>query len=205
MRLSNNPILPLRALVLITTTCLALPLTAAGETQPDASHAAIAVKQPAQQTQTKRNTTANGREPMEEVTVIGQKQIFDLRMQVIQAEDHAYQIFDRLNNDDDYDVHCKLVANTGTHIKKRTCLPNFYFHVQASEKQSLYYAIGSTTDYAVGPSARNVWARKFPVFKAKVIKLAKENPEMMQAMTRLFDLQRKLDKDRKIYYGNTGQ
>lgn len=205
MRISNNTVLPIRSLVLITIACLLLPITAAGENQSTAASKTPAAKQTVPQSKAKAAATAKDQEPIEEVTVIGQKQIFSLRMQVIHAEDHAYKIFDALNDDDDYDVHCKMVANTGTHIQRRTCLPNFFYKAQTAEAQQFLGFIGVSEFTAVGPSAMNVWAEKFPIFKAKVKKLVRENPEMRDAMVKLFNLQQELEKSRNIYFGNSGK
>lgn len=179
---------------------LALPAAATGN---NPASAAATAKQPAQQVNTKRKATARNRPPMEEITVIGQKQLFTLRRQIIRAEDHAYAIFDRLNDDDDYDIHCRMVAFTGTHIRQRVCLPNFYRSATAAEARQYLALIGSTDYTPVVPSSQNVYAYKIPVLKAKVVKLATEHPEMLDALRKLVLLKKELHKANKIYFSGT--
>ena len=203
MRIADIPTLSIRALVLITLAGLALPITAAAENQSTTASKAPAAKQTMQQHNTKSNAAANAQEPMEEITVIGQKQLFTLHKQIVQAEDHAYEIFDRLNDDDDYDIHCRMVAFTGTRIKQRVCLPNFYRQATAAEAQQYLGLIGET-DYApVVPSSQNVFAYKIPILKAKVVKLATEHPEMLEALRKLVVLKKELHRENSIYFGGT--
>jgi len=145
--------------------------------------------------------SADEEQVMEEITVIGQKQIMSLRQQVYLAEDHAYDIFNTLNDDNDYDVHCKMVANTGTSIKRRTCLPNFYYLATAREAQQYLGYLGILSYAAATPSARNDFAMKFPIFKDKVKKLAKQNPDFLAALEQLFELNDELKRERTIYHG----
>lgn len=193
MQISSYPPLPIRAFILITAICLALPVTTTGATTQ---------KQDAKQTTASSADAAGDQDQvMEEVTVIGQKQIFSIRHQIIQAEDHAYEIFNALNKDDDYDIHCQMVARTGTHIRKRMCLPNFYNEATAGEAKEFLAALGGVTDYTVVvPSTQNVFAYKFPIFKAKVKQLALKNPEMLDALKRLIKLNQELKETRDIYY-----
>lgn len=191
MPISNSPSLykTIKIFILITIASLAVPVLAADEGQPAKSTETTATAQPVQQ-----------EEVMEEVTVIGQKQIFTLRKQIIQAEDHAFEIFNILNNDDQYDVHCRMVARTGTRIRKRMCMPNFYYDATAAEAQEFLGMVGVTNYTEVAPSARNVFAYKFPIFKSKVKKLAMENSNMLDALKKLIELNQELKETRDIYH-----
>ena len=205
MRISNNPSLLriLRACILIPITCLAVQATAADETQPAAAGEAAIPAQTGQQGKAAgSDASSNQEKPMEEITVIGQRQIFSLRKQVIQAEDHAFEIFNALNDDDDYDVHCEMRAPIGTHIKKRICLPNFYHKAAMVEGQSYISQIYGYTNYPVAaPTARSVAGIKFPIFKQKVREVAIKHPEMLAALRRLYELNEKLKKTRNTYHG----
>ena len=191
MPISNTPSLlrMMKVFIIFAITGLALPVAAADENQPSPLTGTTATDQSVQQ-----------EEVMEEVTVIGQKQIFTLRKQIIQAEDHAFEIFNILNDDDDYDIHCEMVARTGTLIRKRMCLPNFYRQATAAEAQEFLGYVGVTTYIPVVPSTQNVVAYKFPIFKAKVKKLALENPNMLDALKKLIELNQELKETRDIYH-----
>ena len=94
-----------------------------------------------------------------------------------------------------------MVARTGTLIRKRMCLPNFYRQATAAEAQEFLGYVGVTTYIPVVPSTQNVVAYKFPIFKAKVKKLALENPNMLDALKKLIELNKELNRERNIYYG----
>lgn len=191
MPISNTPSLlrMMKVFIIFAITGLALPVAAADDNQPANSTGATATDQAVQQ-----------KDVMEEVTVIGQKQIFTLRKQIIQAEDHAFEIFNILNDDDEYDIHCEMVARTGTRIRKRMCLPNFYREATAAEAQEFLGYVGVTTYIPVAPSLQNVIAYKFPIFKSKVKKMALENPNMFDALKKLIELNQELKETRDVYY-----
>ena len=190
----------MKTIILITFAGMALQIRAADENQPAAAAPGTTVQQDAAKTD---DAAVDQQEPMEEITVIGQKQIMGLRQQIFRAEDHAFEIFNALNDDNDYDVHCRMVANTGTRIERRTCMPNFYHDATANEAQQFLAYMGVINYAAAVPSARNVFAQKFPIFKEKVKKAAKENPEMLAALKKLFELNEELVRERNTYHGLT--
>jgi len=191
----------IRILFLLTTACLALQVTA--DDVPTTSKEDNLSTQPAQQLEPiVGDASRNQEETIEEITVIGQKYISTLRIQIIKAEDHAYDIFNALNDDDDYDVHCRMEARIGTLIKKRVCLPNFYDKATADDAQVYLGLIGGSTNYIpAAPSASSVFALKFPIFKSKVKKLALENPELLDAVRELFEINEELRRVRNAYHG----
>ena len=141
-------------------------------------------------------------ETIEEITVIGQQQIFTLQQQIIQAEDRAFDIFNELNDDDMYDIHCRMEARTGTLLKKRMCRPNFYHRATADNASEYLALIGEYSNYGgPSPSTRNVFTYRFPIFKDKVKELAKENPELLDAMQEIFALTEELQNSRDTYHG----
>ena len=188
---------------LIIAASLALQVTAAGEKNSTSSSEDVLSDQTMQpDNPVNGDVSKNQGETIEEITIMGQQIIFNLRERIIQAEDSAFEIFNALNDDDMYDVQCRMVANTGTLIKKRVCLPNFYHTATADEASEHLGLIGEYSTYsAPSPSARNVFAYRFPIFKAKVKQVAKENPELLYALKDLFELTEELKKKRNAYHG----
>lgn len=138
---------------------------------------------------------------IEEITVIGQKQIFDLRGRIIQSEDRAFGIFNELNDDDDYDIHCKAEAPTGSHIKRRMCLPNFFRRATADNALEFLGLIGGWSNYSVpSPSARSVFEYYNPILQKKVRELAMKNPELYDALRENYELNEELKKTRNAYH-----
>jgi hypothetical protein len=55
------------------------------------------------------------------VTVYGSRDIARLRQAVVEAEDRFYARYNELNDNDDYDVNCRMEARTGTRLERRIC------------------------------------------------------------------------------------
>lgn len=68
---------------------------------------------------------------IEEIIVYGDKSLGRLRSDLYRAEEKAFSLFNSLNSDDDYDIHCYKEAQTGSHIKRRTCKANFVRKLEA--------------------------------------------------------------------------
>lgn len=190
-------------LFFISTSCLVLQVMAADNTDTATPHQAVIPDQPSGPAQAK--VAAQDQEKIEEIKIIGQKEIFDLRHKVIKAEDHAYAIFNKLVDDKSFAVHCQFRAPTGTLIKRRVCLPDFYYDALRGEALSSLAAIGYFTNSAVVPSARNVFTMRFKAFKNKVKEVAMKDPEMSDAMKKLFELTHELKQGRDIYHGVTNK
>jgi hypothetical protein len=68
-------------------------------------------------------TDAARNEP-EEVIVRGQRAA-DIRSAHEAARVRVYDVFNALNSDDAFDVHCQLEASTGTRMRQHICRPRF--------------------------------------------------------------------------------
>ena len=56
-----------------------------------------------------------------EIVVIGQKSLAEIRRDVFEAEEDFYALFNKLNDEKDYDVRCFYEKPTGTRIKNHVC------------------------------------------------------------------------------------
>ena len=61
----------------------------------------------------------------EEIVIRGRRTLFALRKEVETAREHVWQVFNDLNNDDDFDISCNDSSRTGTRLRKRTCRPEY--------------------------------------------------------------------------------
>ena len=61
----------------------------------------------------------------EEIIVYGDKSMSVLRYEMNHAADVTFDLFNSLNSDDEYDIHCYKEASIGSHIMRRVCRPNF--------------------------------------------------------------------------------
>ena len=64
-------------------------------------------------------------EQIEEITVLGQRSLRALRLEVQAARERVYDLFNSLNSNDEFDITCQNVPMTGTRIPQRVCRPQF--------------------------------------------------------------------------------
>ena len=62
---------------------------------------------------------------IENVVVVGQKSLAELRRDVYRAEEDFYSVYNKLNDDKEYDVRCFYETPTGTHLKNHICRAKF--------------------------------------------------------------------------------
>jgi hypothetical protein len=75
-------------------------------------------------------------EVLDEVLVQGTRR-WTLRQQMIAVEDRFYALYDELNKDSDFDVHCHIEVPTGRIIKERVCRVAFHENAQEVEVNAL--------------------------------------------------------------------
>ncbi len=69
---------------------------------------------------------AGKEQTLEEVIVMGMKlKPYELRQRIVEAEDRFYLRYNEINDEDEFDVNCIVVARTGTNLKHRICRPVF--------------------------------------------------------------------------------
>ena len=68
---------------------------------------------------------ASDNEAIENIVVASQKSRGELRRDLWRSEDSFYSLYNKLNDDNLYDVHCSYQATTGSQIKNQVCRPEF--------------------------------------------------------------------------------
>lgn len=135
-------------------------------------------------------------EPMEEITVIGQRTIATLRIQIDMAADRMIDIFNELNTDDLYDIKCHRVAAVGTHIRNQTCAPAYYDKTEAYMSQLSFMGVG------IGASYLNAKLAHYnPIMGQKFKQLVYENQELFDALKKHYELRQELKQQRQAYHG----
>lgn len=135
-------------------------------------------------------------EPAEEIVVVGQRPITELRMQVMESERELYNLFNEFNDDRRFDVSCSTWQPTGTRLEEQICQPEF--EIQATSAHARVYAQelmafinpGScggcpVTQFQVAntPVAVEI-ARQQPEFQRRMQQAAKEHPEFLEALAK---------------------
>lgn len=133
-------------------------------------HAALA---PAQDVDAEPETW----EPMEEIVVYGDRSLIALRKQVYRAEENFFDLFNELNDEDEFDVQCFYFAPTGTRIRRHTCRANFV--VAAEAEEIINFRDGPKV--AVAP-AIGVIPQKRKEMAKKMLALLQERPELVEAL-----------------------
>jgi len=137
-------------------------------------------------------------QPMEEVIVIGQRTLGSLRVQISKAEDRMFDIYNKLNTDDLYDVHCRMERRRGiaSRIRFKYCTTVYFDKTEADTTQLAMNGV------PVGASYMNAKLAHYnPIMREKWMQLAKDNPELLQAIMQHYELTQELKKARQAYFG----
>jgi hypothetical protein len=124
-----------------------------------------------------------------EVQVMG-KRLYEMRQDIIKAEDKFFALFNELNTDDDYDVHCNVEAPTGTRLKQRVCRLQFYEKAQAEEAQALLRG-----EFA--PPADLVAVERGAEYEKKALAVINAHPELRRLVREREALDKKYKATRK--------
>lgn len=75
-------------------------------------------------------------EELDEVAVVSKK-LWQLRQQMVVVEDRFYALYNKLNTDDEFDVHCTVRPGVGrdTHLNTRICEVQYILEAQAAAAQ----------------------------------------------------------------------
>ena len=132
-------------------------------------------------------------ETVEEIVVIGTKPLRTMRFQMYQAEEDFLDVFNSLNSDDEFDVHCTTYAPTGSHINQRYCVANFVRRFQSDEAQR--WMLDQS------PSSPSSWVgfQRDPRFRAKNKQLQQEFDRLIAASPELRDVLQKFNEAQETY------
>jgi hypothetical protein len=72
---------------------------------------------------------------LEEVEVTGTR-LWKMRQQMVELEDKFNALYNELNENDDFDVTCRMEAPLGTRLKKRNCKVAFFEEAEAEYAQA---------------------------------------------------------------------
>ena len=110
--------------------------------------------------------------------LVAKKSLSELRAELYKSEEAFYELFNTLNDDDDYDVDCFYERTTGTRIKNHVCRAKFVsdaFTAHASRNR------GNVTSVA-NQSANPEFAKKSAIFEEKLGEAVASSPELQAAL-----------------------
>ena len=116
-------------------------------------------------------------EPIEEITAYGHKSLLNLKYAAFQAEQDFFNLFNELNEDDRFDVHCEHRAPTGSRIKRRMCTSPFEHELDEEAARDMFLTGGGGYVPLQNEGAiRALRKKQAEMLKAMVM----ENPELQQ-------------------------
>ena len=110
---------------------------------------------------------------IDNIIVTGEKSVGELRRDLFKAEAEFYSLYNKLNDDNDYDVRCRMESVTGNRTKHQVCRPVFFSEAR-NRRENLNRAIDPATD----PTLQT----KLATLQEKVETLVASNPDLMVAM-----------------------
>ncbi|MEO6078474.1 MAG: hypothetical protein ABIQ86_01665 [Steroidobacteraceae bacterium] len=135
-------------------------------------------------------------EQLDEVVVEGAR-LSKMRERIVAAEDRFYALYNELNKNDDYDVHCTNEAPLGTRLTKRFCRVEFYSRAQQEYAASF---VATLTGAAGGGSAKSptlVALEREADYRASMVKVVQENPALLRLLKERDALERRYNEARK--------
>lgn len=141
---------------------LALPIAAAGQDREAAKG------------------TAPDDAATEEIVVVGKKSLADLRKEVFQSEEDFYALYNKLNDNSEYDVRCYYETPTGTRIKNHVCRARFVSDAYEVHARRSRGDLSRVANQDVEAAIADKSAR----FQQKLETLIAANPDLEAALTR---------------------
>ena len=165
---------------------------------------------------------------LEEITVVGERSFFAIRFQIREAEDGLYAMFNELNSNDDFDIECKVIRSTKSHIPRRRCEPMFLTKArQANSTMSLMFLRDALTtgaevssdavfDIGAGVASwqdglslvederglREIEETNFEALNEEMFTIASKNEEFLRLMIELETLKKEYEAKRQQRFGD---
>lgn len=135
----------------------------------------------------------------EEVVITAERYAYQLREQVYDAQEQMHDIFNKLNDDDRFDMSCKSVTLPNSRISRRLCEPAFYYAATALQGQNYLeeYAAGQngipagSSRPGSAPPALTAIGMQQKELQKKIEELARTNPEYQDAIIKYVELKQR--------------
>ena len=131
-------------------------------------------------------------EPIEEITVYGDKPVHALRREVYRAEENFFDVFSSINEDDDYDVRCFYEVPSFTHIRRHVCRAKFVIDATSRESAAFLGQVGAMSQ----PATFEIERKKERLRELMETMIA-EHPELLQALIEYTDRKQTLEAEKE--------
>jgi len=123
---------------------------------------------------------ASSDQTIDNIVVVGQKSLSELRRDVFEAEEEFYSVYNNLNDDKDYDVRCFYEKPTGTHIKNHVCRARFVTKAFERHARRNRNNLSSVANQSADPA----FAENTAKYQAKLETLIAADPQLQAALVR---------------------
>ncbi len=126
---------------------------------------------------------------LDEAVVKGTR-LWKLRQDMVKTEEQFYKLFNELNKEDDYDVHCQMEAPLGTRLKKRVCRIAFYEDAEAEAAQALL-----SGQMVIDPNL--VMLERQPEYTKHTLAIINSDQRLLKLVRQREELEKKYNAERK--------
>ena len=110
--------------------------------------------------------------------VVAKKSLKQLRNEFYASEEAFYELFNELNDDDQYDVRCYYERRTGTRIKNHICRARFVSDAFSAHAARNKGKLSSVSTQGSDPE----FVRQSAEFEEKLSTTVANNPELLAAL-----------------------
>lgn len=129
-------------------------------------------------------------EAIEEVTITATRAKRSMRLQLQQAEQRAYDLFNRYNDDKRFRISCGEEASTGSKFKRQVCQPEFERQALRAHGQAYLESVQAMLDpgrddegttMSAIPMEAAIAAQR-PALRRKMKQVAEQHPDFLEAV-----------------------
>ncbi|MDG2175827.1 MAG: hypothetical protein P8M72_06835 [Gammaproteobacteria bacterium] len=138
-----------------------------------------------------QETTQEPPEAIEEITITQQRPPSLLRREIIQATENVYDLFNSLNDDDEFNVYCYEEYILGSRIKERFCHANYIENALSNVATDYVNGQQGDPESVPGATPHLIQAEirlKNRILGEKMLELSNNNRQLNDALLHLKDL-----------------
>lgn len=112
----------------------------------------------------------------------------NLRVQLMESEKRAYDIFNQFNDEKRFNISCSIKPPTGSHLDRQICQPEFVIQANRGHAQDFLDSMAGAHSIPNGSVAPTHASMEFEIlrqqgaYKQKIKKMAQEHPEFLEAI-----------------------
>ena len=126
---------------------------------------------------------------LDEVEVTGTR-LWKMRQQLVELEDRFYALYNELNENDDFDVTCRMEAPLGTRLRKRNCKVAYVEDAEAEQGQAFVRG-----EFA--PDPQLIALERQTEYRAAALKVINSDKRLRRLIEERMKLEERYESERK--------